>query len=258
MAQWRGPIRCSACPGDRGVLPRREDPYKFMSEETGVAAVDRALSILAAFTPQDRSLTLTQIAERTGLYKSTLLRIIASLERASLVVKRRDGRYTLGHFANELGRAHEQAYRILEVVQPLLDAMVENGSESASFHVFHDEHHRQCLLRVDSHHSTLDRIRVGDLLPLQRGAAGKLIVAYHGTGLEPSVNNLLAVSMGERDPNCAAVSSPVFSAGEEFCGAISLSGPKERFSESSIPWLSGLVQDAARKATLMLGGRWPA
>lgn len=224
----------------------------------GVAAVDRAMLIVRSIASAHQPMTLAELSRVTGLYKSTLLRIIASLERASLVVKRRDGRYTIGHFANELGRAHELAYRILEVVQPLLEAMVEKGSESASFHVYHDEFQRQCLLRVDSHHSTLDRIRVGDLLPLQRGAAGKLIVAYHGTGLEPSVNNLLAVSMGERDPNCAAVSSPVFSAGEEFCGAISLSGPKERFSESSIPWLSGLVQDAARKATLMLGGRWPA
>ena len=224
----------------------------------GVAAVDRAMLIVRNIASAHHPMTLADLSRATGLYKSTLLRIIASLERASLVVKRRDGRYTLGHFANELGRAHELAYRILEVVQPLLDAMVENGSESASFHVFHDEHHRQCLLRVDSHHSTLDRIRVGDLLPLERGAAGKLIVAYHGTGLEPSAEHLLAVSMGERDPNCAAVSSPVFSAGDEFCGAISLSGPRERFSESSIPWLSGMVQDAARKATTMLGGRWPA
>ena len=224
----------------------------------GVAAVDRAMLIVRSIASAHQPMTLAELSRVTGLYKSTLLRIIASLERASLVVKRRDGRYTLGHFANELGRAHEQAYRILEVVQPLLEAMVENGSESASFHVYHDESHRQCLLRVDSHHSTLDRIRVGDLLPLERGAAGKLIVAYHGTGLEPCENHMLAVSMGERDPNCAAVSSPVFSAGDEFCGAISLSGPKERFSESSIPWLSGIVQDAARKATMMLGGRWPA
>lgn len=226
-------------------------------QSDGVAAVDRAMLIMRCIAGGREPITLADLSRATGLYKSTLLRIIASLERASLVNRRKDGRYTLGHFANELGRAHEQAYRILEVVQPLLEAMVENGSESASFHVYHDDTHRQCLLRVDSHHSTLDRIRVGDLLPLERGAAGKLIVSYHLTGQEPSSTNLLAVSMGERDPNCAAVSSPVFSAGDEFCGAISLSGPKERFSETSIPWLSGMVLDAARKATLVLGGRWP-
>ena len=36
--------------------------------------------------------------------------------------------------------------------------------------------------------------------------------------------------MGERDPSCAAVASPVFGPDGEACGAISLSGPKERFS----------------------------
>lgn len=226
-------------------------------EPDGVAAVDRAMLIVGSIASAHQPLTLAELARTTGLYKSTLLRIIASLEKASLVARRRDGRYTLGHFANQLGRAHEEAYRIREVVQPLLDAMVAQGSESASFHVYHDDTHRQCLLRVDSHHSTLDRIRVGDLLPLHRGAAGKLIEFYHRTGQEPSTSNLLAISMGERDPNCAAVSSPVFTAGGEFCGAISLSGPKERFSESSITWLSGMVMDAARKATMILGGRWP-
>ena len=43
---------------------------------------------------------------------------------------------------------------------------MDKGTESASFHAYHDAQSRVCLLRVDSHHSTLDRIRTGDLLPL--------------------------------------------------------------------------------------------
>jgi len=41
----------------------------------GVASVDRALEILAAFEPTDEALTLAELAQRTGLYKSTILRI---------------------------------------------------------------------------------------------------------------------------------------------------------------------------------------
>jgi hypothetical protein len=44
-------------------------------KEPGVAAVDRALSIMCAFTTSDTSLSLHEIAARTDLYKSTILRL---------------------------------------------------------------------------------------------------------------------------------------------------------------------------------------
>ena len=43
----------------------------------GVAAVDRAMSLMAVFTPADRTLSLGELAERTRLYKSTVLRPVS-------------------------------------------------------------------------------------------------------------------------------------------------------------------------------------
>jgi len=51
----------------------------------GVAALDRAIAILDAFTTADRSLSLAEIAARTGLYKSTILRLANSLLRGQLL-----------------------------------------------------------------------------------------------------------------------------------------------------------------------------
>ncbi len=232
-----------------------------MTQETdsgGVAAVDRAMAILRAIARQSSPITLADLARATGYYKSTLLRLLASLERASLVVRRSNGCYALGSYAHELGRSYEATYRVSAVLTPLLSELVEQGSESASFHVHHDDVHRICLLRIDSHHSTLDRIDVGDLLPLDRGAAGKLIATFRGTGVSPSADTVLAVSIGERDPDCAAVAAAVFGSDNEFLGAISLSGPKERFTEEAIARQSKMVVEAARRATELLGGRWPA
>ena len=45
-----------------------------------VEAVERALSILEAFGERADRLSLAQIAEETGLYKSTILRLAASVE----------------------------------------------------------------------------------------------------------------------------------------------------------------------------------
>ena len=55
-----------------------------------VEAVERALTVMEAFdTPRD-SLSLAELADATALYKSTLLRLLGSLERFDYV--QRDGR----------------------------------------------------------------------------------------------------------------------------------------------------------------------
>src|SRR5437764_4215464 len=69
----------------------------------GGAAVDRALSLLAAFRSGDRTLTLSELAARTRLYKSTALRLLASLEHARLVVRQGEGVYSVGP---EVARLH--------------------------------------------------------------------------------------------------------------------------------------------------------
>lgn len=222
-----------------------------------MAAVDRALTVLRVISRQSAPVTLAELSRDTGYYKSTLLRLLAALEKNALVMRRTDGRYALGSYAHALGRAYEATYRIAAVLNPILADLVEQGSESASFHVYHDNVHRICLLRIDSRHSTLDRIDVGDLLPLAFGAAGKLIRAFRNTGLAPDAANILAVSIGERDPDCAAVAAPVFGAENEFLGAISLSGPKDRFTAKAIKKMSLMVVDAARQASLCMGATWP-
>jgi len=223
----------------------------------GVAAVERALSIVDAIAQRTDPISLADLSRATGFYKSTLLRLIASLEKGNLVVRRADGRYALGLYAHNLGRAYEATYRLSEIMQPLLQGLVDHGTESASFHAYHDPQSRICLLRVDSHHSTLDRIRAGDLLPLNKGAAGKLLTAYFVHGESVAKAGLLMTSMGERDPSCAAVASPVFGPDDEIRGVISLSGPKERYTPAAIKKMSKLLQDSAAQATRALGGRWP-
>jgi len=63
--------------------------------------------------------------------------------------------------------------------------------------------------------------------------------------------------MGERDPVCAAVASPVFDSDGDVLGVISLSGPKERFTPASIKKMSNLVQTASAQVTKTIGGKWP-
>jgi DNA-binding IclR family transcriptional regulator len=223
----------------------------------GVAAVDRALAIAAAVEAAAGPVTLAELARATGLYKSTLLRLLASLERYALVVRRADQRYALGHFALRLGQAFEATYHLKECVLPVLEWLIEQGTESPSFHVWHDDDMRLCVYRIDSKHSTLDRVRAGDLLPIRRGAPGKVLRAFKNGYAQARGAELVYPSYGERDPACAAVSCPVFGPGGELVGALSLSGPLERFSVIAVNKMSRPLLTAAKKATHALGGPWP-
>ena len=191
------------------------------------------------------------------MYKSTLLRLLASLERSGLVVHRSDKRYALGPLAFLFGRTFDASYSLKETIQPVLEWLVTQGTESPSFHIRHDSENRICLARVDSAHSTLDRVRAGDILPLGRGAAGKVLTEFaHGPDAAGQTS-LVLTSFGERDPLCGAVAAPVFGPGNTLMGALSLSGPLERFSELAVKRMSDLLITGARRATLALGGTWP-
>jgi DNA-binding IclR family transcriptional regulator len=222
----------------------------------GVAAVERALNIVAALEASQQPLGLADLARSTGMYKSTILRLLVTLERSTLVVRRSDSKYALGQFAFRLGRAFETTYHLKECVLPVLQSLVAQGTESPSFHAWHNDDTRLCLFRLDSNHPTLDRVRAGDLLPLRRGAAGKVLRIFRNGVGGAGTAALVQISYGERDPSCAAVACPIFGAAGELMGALSLSGPLERFSAAAVKKMSKLLIAAAEQATRSLGGTW--
>ncbi|MCX7319966.1 MAG: IclR family transcriptional regulator [Hyphomicrobiales bacterium] len=229
--------------------------------EGGVAAVERALSIVAALENADKPMTLAELAVRTGFYKSTILRLLSSLIPTGYVTRLPDGTYDLGPTAFRLGVAFTRKNALGHHVVPALQELVDRGTESASFHVRQDNDNRVCLYRINSRHATLDRVEAGHSYALLRGAAGHIILAYDGAegarydAIRADGND---VSLGERDPSCAAVAAPVFGPRGILVGVISLSGPRERFGDSRIAEMKSLLGPVAAKLTVNLGGEWPA
>jgi DNA-binding IclR family transcriptional regulator len=223
----------------------------------GVAAVDRALTILGAFEEKPEPMSLAELSRHTGMYKSTLLRLMTSLQEFGYLVQLADGRYHLGPTPFRLGAIYQRANNLHDHVIPVLRQLVAAGTESPSFHVRHDGKRRLCVFRIDSQHSTLDRVEAGMLLPLDRGAAGRLILAFDGENGEVYDRirkGAIAVSFGERDPDCAGIACPVFGPNGKLVGALSLSGPKPRFTRDSIKTMSTLLSQAAARLTRSLGG----
>ena len=226
----------------------------------GFFAELRALSIVAALESADQPMTLAELAVRTGFYKSTILRLLGSLIATGYVTRLPDGGYDLGPTAFRLGMAFTRKNAIGHHVVPALSELVDLGTESASFHVRQDAHNRVCLFRVNSRHATLDRVEAGHSYALLRGAAGYIILAYDGStgGRYVAIRaEGFDVSLGERDPSCAAVAAPVFGPRGMLVGVISLSGPRERFGESEIAEMKRVLGPIAEALTQNLGGEWP-
>ena len=152
--------------------------------ENRVDAVERALLILDSFKEGEDSLTLAAMAERTSLYKSTILRLAGSLERFGYLVRDSGGVYHLGPSLWRLGSLYRRSFDLGGHIRPELRRIVQATSETAAFYV-REGKERVCLYRVNSPRSVRHHLDEGVRLPLNRGAAGRVLLAYDGIRGEP-------------------------------------------------------------------------
>jgi DNA-binding IclR family transcriptional regulator len=180
------------------------------------------------------------------LYKSTTLRLLASLVHARLLQRRDDGRYTLGVEVARLNGVFQRQFSLADVVLPVLRQLVTTTGESAAYHVLQGQPphaSRLCLYRVDSPHPVRDHIQAGDVLPADRGAGALVLMAFtpHASsddGIFELRNDPVSVriraagyfcGVGQRLPDVAGVSAPVFGADGRIAGALTLSLPAHRY-----------------------------
>jgi DNA-binding IclR family transcriptional regulator len=163
-----------------------------------------------------------------------------------------DGRYGLGPEVARLHSIYAQSFSLESQVMPILRSLAAQTHESAAYHVRQGDQ-RLCLYRVDSSQPVRDNIRIGDLLPLNRGAGGRLLTAFSGAKGARSAQirrDGYVVAIGDRVPELAGISAPVFDAHAVLVGAITLTMPTPRLKKTDVK----PVVDAARQMTQLLGG----
>ena len=161
-----------------------------MSES--IRAVERALDVLLCFSSQTPELTMTQIADRIGINKSTVHRLLGTLERRRFV--QRDpttGVYQLGI------RLFQMAYLTLEhndlrrLAAPFLRRLCEQHQENVDLSVLEGTE----VIFVN-HLEGSQRVKVasatGQRLPAFATASGKAALAYLP---DETVRNILASGM---------------------------------------------------------------
>jgi DNA-binding IclR family transcriptional regulator len=227
--------------------------------EEGVAAVERALTILGAFDERSPALTLAELASRTGLYKSTISRSLASLRRCGFIERDGNGRYRIGPQAWRVGSLFAVDLTLEKILRPIMEELSAATRETVAYYVplpGTKPAMRMCILRVDPMRRIRDTFHVGNRLPIDIGGGGLAIRAFSGPPYRKEDDVIRKerahISWGDIDSEVCAIGSPVLGHDGRALGAMVLSAPQARHDMAWAMAMKPLVRDAADKASRSL------
>lgn len=222
----------------------------------GVVAVEKALALLDCFKPGEEALSLTALAQLSGHHKTTVYRLMNSLERMNYVIRDESGIYRLGPRLLYLGKLYEQSFHLASIVQPELHALAAATSESASWYVI-EKGERLCLFRAESSEGLRETRLPGTSLPLDNSAIGQVLRHW---GMDESLTEeetgLPLYTSGIRDPHIAAFALPVFGNDEKLVAALALTGPTSRLTPTRKEnGVGKCMKESAARLSIKLGAR---
>lgn len=143
--------------------------------KSGIQVVSRAASVLRSLKDQHEGLSLGQIAERVGLPRSTVQRIVGALQAERFVISAQPGRgIRLGPELNELAQAGRMD--IVEILRPYLGDLAKKTSETIDLAML--QNGRMVFIhQIPSMHRLRAVSSVGDAFPLTTTANGKACLA---------------------------------------------------------------------------------
>jgi DNA-binding IclR family transcriptional regulator len=266
-------------PGTTTGVPLAETADRRADDEVAsprhVRAVKRAIELLLCFSDPRRVYSLPELTQRVGYSKSTVFRLLATLETLDIVEREAQGRgYRLGPRLQQFGReawAGDADPR--QVAGPLMLALRDECGETVTLHLVNGLAHvvvEQC----ESPHEVRRIMPIGRPIPLIVGATAKVILAFlppeeaarmvaaHSTPelKGPSTEELsdirslgYTLSISERVPDACAISAPILQRPGSVWGALSVSGPSSRFTVARATRTAQLLTRAAGRISLALG-----
>jgi len=224
-------------------------------DSTGVASIERAFLIIdSVLQSKQGELTLKEISESTGLYKSTILRIAETLTKHRYLERDRNGRFRIGVKALTVGNAYKLNDKVT-IINEILTELRNETSEGVQIQKLVGEY-RVCVMRVESEHTVRFVVKEGDLFPIDKGASGRVLNAFSGApGSDFDIirRDMYYVSVGERDVTLAGIAAPIFEATGLF-GALAVGGPRSRLDRTRLEALRKPLLNAAIRVSSVLGG----
>lgn len=142
--------------------------------------LERGLAVLVAFSEAGPWLSLGQLAERTGLTKPTVRRIVLTLERLGYA-RSEDNRHALTPKVLGLGYAYLSSLDLTAVAQPLMEGLTDRVALGTSLAVL-DGADVVYVERVQRHRITSINLAVGTRLPAHATSMGHVLLADLSAG----------------------------------------------------------------------------
>jgi DNA-binding IclR family transcriptional regulator len=239
----------------------------------------KTMTILHAFTPDDRGVGFAELQRRTGLPKGTLHRVANDLVTAGLL-DRREGLFHLGGRLFELGMRASVERGLLEVATPFLEDLYERTHETVHLGL-REGTEVVYVAKMGGHQQAKAPSRLGGRMPLHATAIGKALLA-HAPGhvradalarplarfsprtitaagilrqqLDSIVERGVAFEFEESAAGIVCVAAPIFDTNDAAAAAVSVAGPMTRFrpqnhAASVRAAAAGIAATLARRAT---------
>ena len=245
-----------------------------------IQSVNRAISILNAFSIDEAQLGVTELSHRLGLHKSTVHRLLKSLEKGGLVERDpRNRKYSLGIRLIELAGTMLNSRNVPQVVRPYLHYLAD-AVEELTYLAYRVGDEVLNVEQVPGPHLVQSVGWQGRRTPLHSTSAGKIFLAYMpekelervlekgllGTTsrtitepadlryeLERVREQGYATSYEELEEGTNAIAVPITSPSDEVIAAIGVVGPSYRFTpERSMSHLD-VIRSVAREISHRLG-----
>ena len=251
-----------------------------MAEKSGVQSVERIFQLIEHLAAHPTGVSLQRLAEETGLAKSTVHRLLASLVGLGYVVQdEENGHYRLTLKMFELSSGIVDSMDIMGVAKAHLERLSQRTGEAVHL-VIRDGRDIVYIYKTESGPMRMSS-RVGLRSPLYCTGVGKSIMAYlpedevekiwNGsqvvqftpktlTTLEALREDLVrvrergyAIDDEEHDLGVRCMAAPVRNWKGDPVGAISISGPAARMTDDTMAQLVAPLQETAGAISQLMG-----
>ena len=249
---------------------------------SAIQSIRRAVSILRSFSEAEPELSVTVLSRRLSLHKSTVSRILTTLQYEGLVDQNpSNGRYRLGVGLISLAGVALGRLDARGVAQPYLDQLVSVSKETVNLAVLDG---LECV--------TVDRAPspqplryvgwIGRRTPLHCTASGKVFLAFLPADEQNRILSLplvpytettivdadslraalaqirtqgYAIVHEEFEPGFSSIAAPVFDQTARVVAAISIAGPTYRMEPAHIDGLIKPLSQTGQTISIELGYR---
>lgn len=224
-----------------------------------IKSITKAIEVLEALRREKGPLSLAALHQQLGIPKSTLVRILYTLETAGLI--ERDAglkNYYLGMKFLQYARSAAERITVKQVAAPVLKRIRDACLETVYIYILY-KNRRICIDCLQGKSDVRVMVYLGQESPLYAGASGKVMLAYFTdeelerylaeTELQPLTDKTIvdrekllqdlklirrrdyAVSRGEKVPGVISVSAPIWDENGRASASLSIAAPMEKQAE---------------------------